>query len=92
MADHDVRSPLLGSNGLEPNQRIDDQEIQRVRSRDSPQYEGLPEVKKNMKWIVPAVAIGASFYIWPLSINVWTFLMRRSNHFLRYRYSSQLQI
>lgn len=60
MADHDERSPLLGSNGLEPN---DDQEIQRVRSRDSPQYEGLPEVKKNLKWIVPAVAIGASFHI-----------------------------
>lgn len=74
MADHDERSPLLGSNDeLEPNQRIDDdQEIQRVRSRDSPQYEGLPEVKKNLRWIAPAVAIGASFffYIWPLSINV----------------------
>lgn len=81
MADHDERSPLLGSNdGLEPNQRIDDQEIQRVRSRDSPQYEGLPEVKKNLRWIAPAVAIGASFFfffffffryiIGPLSINV----------------------
>lgn len=85
MADHDERSPLLGGNEHEPNQRIDDQEIQRVRSRDSPQYEGLPEVKKNLKWIVPAVAIGASFYI-------WTFLMQRSNHFLYSRYSSQLLI
>lgn len=64
MADHDERSPLLGSNELEPDQRIDDdQETQGVRSHDSPLYEGLPEVKKNLKWIVPAVAIGASFYI-----------------------------
>lgn len=64
MAYHDERSPLLGNNseGLEPNQGIDDQEIQRVRSRDSPQYEGLPEVKKKLRWIVPAVAIGASFF------------------------------
>lgn len=55
MADHDERSPLL-------DQRIDDEEIQRVQSsRDSPLYEGLPEVKKNLKWIAPAVAIGASF-------------------------------
>lgn len=63
MVDHDERSPLLGSNGLEPNQRLDDEEIQREQSRDSPQYEGLPEVKKNLKWIVPAVAIGASVYM-----------------------------
>ena len=92
MADHDERSPLLGGSndgGIEPNQRIDDdQEIQRVhvRSRDSPQYEGLPEVKKKLRWIVPAVAIGASFFFFffffflkkkkkknvgPLSINIW---------------------
>lgn len=83
MADHDERSPLLGSSnndGLEPNQRIDDQEIQRVRSRDSPQYEGLPEVKKNLRWIVPAVAIGASF---PVKIVLdFSHAIRRSNHFL----------
>lgn len=62
MADHDENSPLLGSNALEPNKRIDDEEIQQVQSRDSPLYEGLPEVKKNLKWIVPAVAIGASLF------------------------------
>lgn len=96
MAYHDERSPLLGNNndGLEPN---DDQEIQRVRSRDSPQYEGLPEVKKKLRWIVPAVAIGASFFkhIWLLfRINCLDFFLSciRSNHFLYYRYSSQLQI
>lgn len=71
MADHhhDERSPLLVGNnnndGIEPNQN--DQEIQQViRSsssrRDSPQYEGLPEVKKKLRWIVPAVAIGVKFF------------------------------
>ena len=86
MAGHDESSPLLGSNALEPNQRIDDEEVQQVQSRDSPLYEGLPEVKKNLKWIVPAVAIGVSLFFLHMSHfdNVWTFLMHISNLFSLY--------
>lgn len=107
MADHDERSPLLGSSDeIEPNQRIDDdQEIQRSRSRDSPQYEGLPEVKKKLRWIVPAVAIGVSFFLFffffflhgpafdkyldPLFLLTCIDLII---YLYYYRYSSQLQI
>lgn len=93
---HDERSPLLLGDNNEPNQGIDDQEVQRpVRSShdtNSPQYEGLPEVKKKLRWIVPAVAIGASFFFFFLPLH-----HHHSNHFsqpecLNYRYSSQLQI
>ncbi len=72
MADQDERSPLLGRplntpdhlenrNGLvggDSNER-DDEERQGDGGREA-QYEGLPEVKKKLKFIVPAVAIGAS--------------------------------
>lgn len=36
----------------------DDEERQEGEGESSPQYEGMPEVKKKLKYIVPAVAIG----------------------------------
>lgn len=36
----------------------DDVEGQRAEGDITPRYEGLPEVKKNMKYILPAIAIG----------------------------------
>lgn len=86
MADHhhhDERSPLLRNNnndGIEPNQN--DQEIQRIRSsssrRDSPQYEGLPEVKKKLRWIVPAVAIGVKFFFFFFFFFFCLFLSKKT--------------
>ena len=36
----------------------DDEERQEGDGERSPQYEGMPEVKKKLKFIVPAIAIG----------------------------------
>lgn len=51
------------SNGTasSPAKSDDDEERQEGDEDRSPQYEGMPEVKKRLKFIVPAVAIGVFF-------------------------------
>ncbi len=51
------------SNGTasSPAKSDDDEERQEGDEDRSPQYEGMPEVKKRLKLIVPAVAIGVFF-------------------------------
>ncbi len=48
------------SNGTldDPPKPGEDEERQANDGERSPQYEGMPEVKKKLKYIVPAVAIG----------------------------------
>lgn len=46
----------------------DDEERQEGDGDRSPQYEGMPEVKKKLKFIVPAIAIGVCYSISASSI------------------------
>ena len=50
----------VGSNGQarEDNKSVDEEEAYNDEEGRERQYQGLPEVKKQLKYIVPAIAIG----------------------------------
>jgi len=55
--------PLASSNGnYKKIPGEDDEERQDAQSERAVQYEGLPEVKKQLKYILPAIAIGVGLY------------------------------
>lgn len=59
ISNHDSEDRSNG-NGLPsgPSRRIIDEESQGEDASRETQYKGLPEVKKQLKFILPAVAIG----------------------------------
>lgn len=81
---NDIRNHNInGSTNGHLEQRNDEENPEEQESQETP-YEGLPEVRKQLKFIVPAVAIGASScsgsqafllliatrrYFWPLQIK-----------------------
>ena len=61
--------PLACSNGnYKTIPGDEDEERQDTQSERTVQYEGMPEVKKQLKYILPAVAIGVSLN-WPSSMS-----------------------
>jgi len=50
---------IVGTNrqSYEDPKPVEDEESQRNEDR-TPQYEGMPEVKKKLKYILPAIGIG----------------------------------
>lgn len=51
----------IGSNGhsIGGTKPVEDEECQPSKDREH-QYEGMPEVRKKMKYIMPAISIGVS--------------------------------
>lgn len=61
--------PLACSNGnYKSISGNEDEERQDAQNERAVQYEGLPEVKKQLKYILPAIAIGVSPN-WPCTIG-----------------------
>ncbi|KAF2752063.1 MFS general substrate transporter [Sporormia fimetaria CBS 119925] len=53
-----VTSPLLQNASPRANNEVRDVERQARRQSDASKHQGMPEVKKKMKYIFPAIAIG----------------------------------
>lgn len=51
-------SPLLSNDGV--SKTLSREVVQEVPEDEEIQYQGLPEVKKKLKYILPAITIGVS--------------------------------
>ena len=62
-ADHDESSTSshYGTNGsaqASEQNKTSESAAAKATDEDEPQFEGLPEVRKQLKWIMPSVAVG----------------------------------